>query len=58
VEEIASATCATCAGTYLPRSDTLSELLRGAKTPAIAEANGYRNAFWSLSNFVEPAARL
>jgi hypothetical protein len=40
------------------RWNTLSELLRRAKTPAIAEANGYRKAFWSLSNFVEAAARL
>lgn len=58
MEEIASATCASSAGTYLPRWDTLSEGLRRAKTLAIAEANGYRNAFWSLSNFIEPAARL
>jgi len=58
VEEIASATRASRPGTYLPRWDTLSEQLRRAKTPALAEANGYRNAFWSLSNFVQLAARL
>jgi hypothetical protein len=45
-------------GTYLPRWDTPSEVLRHAKIPALAEANGYRNAFWSLSNFAEPVARL
>jgi hypothetical protein len=36
----------------------LSELLRRAKTPAVAASDGYRNAFWSLSNFAGPAAPL
>jgi hypothetical protein len=40
------------------RSDTPSELSRREKTATSAASDGYRNAFWSLSNFAEPAARL